>query len=222
MLTKAKQLVTIDDKCSYGKVSQLGEKRNAERTRNSILQAAKEELLEKGYSGTRIESIAARAGVKKQLIYHYFNGKEELIRETIMNLLSATPPENFHLPTNPVNIAEFRLKVNLDYLMEFLKFTTWEALDTFPGGINEEENRTKILQSYTDDMKAKQEAGLVPRDLNPALITLMLSSLTIYPLINGHVTRMITGLSPDDPEFQQEWSRFLRRISEKIFAVESK
>ncbi|MBP1972237.1 hypothetical protein [Cohnella thailandensis] len=67
-------------------------------------------------------------------------------------------------------------------------------------------------------MKSKQEMGLVPEELDPAMITLMLSSLTIYPLLNGLVTRMITGLEPDDPEFQQRWSRFLRQISERIFS----
>ncbi len=63
--------------------------------------------------------------------------------------------------------------------------------------------------------------GLVPEELDPALITLMISSLTVYPLLYSNVTRMITGLSPEDPEFDEKWTTFLRVISERIFKTES-
>ncbi|WP_245308272.1 TetR/AcrR family transcriptional regulator [Halalkalibacter urbisdiaboli] len=39
------------------------------------MDATKEEFFEKGYNGARIKSIAKRAGLNKQLIYHYFKGK---------------------------------------------------------------------------------------------------------------------------------------------------
>ncbi|MBB6732086.1 TetR/AcrR family transcriptional regulator [Cohnella zeiphila] len=202
----------------------MGEIRNAERTRGTILQAAKEEFFEKGYTGARIESIAKRAGVNKQLIYHYFKGKDELIKETINEtiheFISSLPSGNLALPANPVHIAEFRLKLNLEHLRDFLKFTAWEAVDEVPENVNGEKIRKRILQSYNEDMKSKQEMGLVPEGLDPAFITLMLSSLTNYPLLYGNVTRMITGHTLDEPEFQQQWASFLRTISERIFRIE--
>lgn len=199
----------------------MGEIRNAERTRKNILQAAREEFFEKGYTGTRIESIAKRAGVNKQLIYHYFKGKNELIDETIKHFITQLPSENFTLPANPAHIAEFRYNINQEHLMDFLKFTAWEAVENLPDSIKGEKQRKKILDSYNEDMKSKQEMGLVPKELDPTLITLMMSSLTIYPLLYGEVTRMITGLHPDDPMFQEKWTKFLREISERIFNTNS-
>ncbi|UFT99323.1 TetR/AcrR family transcriptional regulator [Radiobacillus kanasensis] len=198
----------------------MGEIRDAERTRKKILQAAKKEFFERGYHGTRIESIAKRAGVKKQLIYHYFKGKDDLINQTIADFVSAVPTENLTLPTNPVDIAEFRLEVNLNNLRDFLKFTAWEAVEELPHNVNGEEIRSKVLQSYNADMKSKQEMGLVPKELDPALITLMMSSLTIYPLLYDNVTRLITGHTLEEPEFQEKWAQFLRQISERIFERE--
>ncbi|MCF2941993.1 TetR/AcrR family transcriptional regulator [Paenibacillus tarimensis] len=198
----------------------MGEIRNAERTRKAILQAAKEEFFEKGYTGARIESIAKRAGINKQLIYHYFKGKEQLINETIEDFMASLPSGNFTLPADPRDIAEFRFNVNVNHLMEFLKFTAWEAVDTVPENVNGEEHRRRVLQSYNEDMKAKQEKGQVPKELDPALLTLMLSSLTVYPLLYSSVTRMITGRAPDDPEFQQRWAQFLGLISERIFKMD--
>lgn len=43
-----------------------------------ILEAALEEFTRYGYAGTRLEDVAARAGVTKGTIYVYFPGKEQL------------------------------------------------------------------------------------------------------------------------------------------------
>lgn len=199
----------------------MGKIRDAERTRKKILEAAKDEFFEKGYTGARIDSIAKRAGLKKQLIYHYFKGKDELINETIDDFATSLPAGNLILPKNPVDIAEFRFKVNKEHLMDFLKFTAWEAVDTnIPQNSNGEERRQKVLQSYVEDMKSKKESGLVPEELDPSLLTLMISSITIYPLLYSNVTRMITGLEADDPEFQEKWAKFLHQISQRIFSIE--
>ncbi|MDN4072920.1 TetR/AcrR family transcriptional regulator [Fictibacillus terranigra] len=198
-------------------MNELGEIRNAERTRKSILEAAREEFFEKGYSGARIESIAKRAGVNKQLIYHYFKGKDQLINETIDDVLTSLPAGNLVLPANPTQIAEFRFNVNQKYLMDFLKFTAWEAIDKGSNNLKGIQHREKILHSYNEDMKAKQEMGLVPKELDPTMITLMMSSITIYPLLYPDVTRMITGLDPEDTEFKEKWTHYLHQISERIF-----
>lgn len=204
-----------------GKVIVMGEVRNAERTRKSILLAAREEFFEKGFNGTRIESIAKRAGINKQLIYHYFKNKDELMNETITDFIQSLPLGTFTLPANPVDIAEFRYKANITKLLDFLKYTAWEAVEELPENKNGEDIRRHVLHSYNDDMKSKQEMGLVPQELDPSLITLMISSLTIYPIINSNVTKMITGYDAEDPEFQQKWAQFLRVISERIFKVDS-
>src|SRR4051812_37532369 len=52
--------------------------RDAERTRERILDAALVEFGEHGFAGARIEAIARRAGVNQQLISYYFDGKAGL------------------------------------------------------------------------------------------------------------------------------------------------
>src|SRR3569833_2011975 len=53
-------------------------KRDPERTRERLLEAAVAEFGEHGYAGARIGAIARRAGVNQQLISYYFDGKEGL------------------------------------------------------------------------------------------------------------------------------------------------
>jgi AcrR family transcriptional regulator len=43
-----------------------------------LLDAARREFSDKGIAGARMEEIARAAGVTKQLVYHYFAGKEQL------------------------------------------------------------------------------------------------------------------------------------------------
>ena len=54
------------------------QRRNPEATRNKLLLAARREFADSGLAGARVDEIAARAGVNKQLVYHYFGDKDAL------------------------------------------------------------------------------------------------------------------------------------------------
>ena len=53
-------------------------KRNAQRTQESILNAAQAEFCNHGYTGARMERIARRSRSNIRMIYHYFGNKEKL------------------------------------------------------------------------------------------------------------------------------------------------
>ena len=46
---------------------------------DAILRAAVDEFLEKGYDGSSMDAVAARAGLTKGGLYHHFSSKEELL-----------------------------------------------------------------------------------------------------------------------------------------------
>jgi TetR/AcrR family transcriptional regulator len=54
------------------------QRRNPEATRRKLLVAARHEFAAAGLAGARVDEIAARAGVNKQLVYHYFGDKDAL------------------------------------------------------------------------------------------------------------------------------------------------
>src|ERR1700712_667081 len=57
--------------------------RNSAATIARILAGAEAEFGTKGLDGGKIEDIARAAGISKQLIYHYFSGKDELYGEML-------------------------------------------------------------------------------------------------------------------------------------------
>ncbi|MGY0021803.1 TetR/AcrR family transcriptional regulator [Streptomyces sp. cg35] len=55
-----------------------GRIRDAARTKAEILAVATEEFARAGYTGARVDEIAARTRTTKRMIYYYFGGKEQL------------------------------------------------------------------------------------------------------------------------------------------------
>jgi AcrR family transcriptional regulator len=52
--------------------------------RKKILDAAADNFAAEGFSGARVDDIAASAGVNKRLLYHYVGAKSELLRAVLI------------------------------------------------------------------------------------------------------------------------------------------
>src|SRR5918997_4327319 len=52
--------------------------RDAARSRAEVLDVAEQVFSEAGFSGARVDEIAARMSTTKRMIYYYFGSKEEL------------------------------------------------------------------------------------------------------------------------------------------------
>jgi AcrR family transcriptional regulator len=57
--------------------------RDADATREEILDAATEEFADKGLSGARVDKIADRTSTSKRMIYYYFGSKDALYRAVL-------------------------------------------------------------------------------------------------------------------------------------------
>ena len=74
----------------------------SENSKYRILKAARKVFAEKGYDGARVDEIAREAGINKAMLYYYFNSKENILREVIMNIsLTYKEDEN-----NQFNISD--------------------------------------------------------------------------------------------------------------------
>jgi AcrR family transcriptional regulator len=63
---------------SRGGKSRLQRTNDPEGNRRNIVEVATREFAEKGFSGARVDEIAARTKTSKRMIYYYFAGKEGL------------------------------------------------------------------------------------------------------------------------------------------------
>jgi len=86
-------------------------------TRQQILDAAREALVEHGFTGTTTRSVAERAGVRGSLVHYHFGGKQQLLAAVLdrenLRLLSRQDA----LFAGPLPLAE-RWRTACGYLRE--------------------------------------------------------------------------------------------------------
>ena len=189
----------------------MGKVRDAERTRGRIVEAAVGEFAEKGFAGARVESIGRRAGVNKQLLYHYFGGKEELFREVVERKIEERLGRLEGSPGELGDLLEYHFEKLYEDL-DWLRFLTWEAANRSEEAPLEEERRGSIARQV-EDLREKGIRGDLPSDLDPRYLQLAIYALTTYPMAFAQITRMTTGQDPESPEFREEWRAFLRRFA---------
>ncbi len=190
---------------------ELGRVRDAERTRGRIVEAAVREFAEKGFAGARVESIGRRAGVNKQLLYHYFGGKEELFREVVERKIEERLGRLEGSPGKLEELLEYHFEALYEDL-DWIRFLTWEAADRRDDAHMEEERRESVAQQI-EDLREKGVRGDLPPDLDPRYLQLAIYALTSYPVAFAQVTRMVTDQDPESPEFREAWRGFLRRFA---------
>ena len=94
------------------------ERRPEERPRE-ILDAAFEVFSEKGYRATRLEEVAERAGATKGAIYHYFDGKEDLLIRTVTDRMRTVFGEMTRTLETPDRTPTAHLETGLRRAWEF-------------------------------------------------------------------------------------------------------
>ncbi|HZL74810.1 MAG TPA: helix-turn-helix domain-containing protein [Propionibacteriaceae bacterium] len=186
-------------------------KRDPERTRERILDAAAVEFGEHGFAGARISAIARRAGVNEQLISYYFDSKEGLYRalQQHWQMISAdaSRPE---LPIADVVAAFLRLNVEQ---RSFARLLAWDGLaHTGSDAVVQD----AYFAEMVEELLRRQRAGELANDLDPAHVLLMLFAAALAPTVIPQIARQLTGLSADSAEFQAAYADQLRRVVERL------
>jgi MFS family permease len=85
------------------------------------------------------------------------------------------------------------------------------------GGLSDHDaTREAVMLRQIDEIRRRQESGLVPPDLDAAALQLMVVALAATPHLLPQVTRMTTSYAPDTTEFRGIWGRFLRQLGERL------
>jgi AcrR family transcriptional regulator len=155
--------------------------RNAEATRERILDAALAEFSAHGIAGARVDRIAQAAKCNKNLIYVYFEDKETLFKTVLSKHLTRVHEEKpfapGDLPGYAAGVFDFAI-ANPD-LMRLLAWSTLEQKTKLPA------ERVATLQAKVAAVTKAQNAGEVgtafPADF---LVTAVMSLATAWSVAN--------------------------------------
>jgi AcrR family transcriptional regulator len=121
-----------------------------------ILRAAMQTFVERGFAATRLEEVAARAGVSKGTLYLYFSNKEDLFRSAVQD--SIVP----HIQSGEARLANFQ-GAPVTLLREL--YNAWAAVVTDPllGGlcklmVAEAANFPEVARFYVHEVVIRTRA----------------------------------------------------------------
>ncbi len=186
---------------------------NAER-RALIVEAAGRLFGDRGYDATRLDDVAAAAGVTKPILYRHFDAKQGLYlallarhRDDLSGFAAAIPAEG---------PAQERLRAVLDVWLAYVEARSyaWRMLFRDTGGGPEIqafrlEVHTRARAVLVDLIRSLSEVPIPPRELEPLaeLMSMGMASLVLWwmdnpqiprPAIVDAMTRLWTGLLTTD------------------------
>jgi AcrR family transcriptional regulator len=189
-----------------------GAARDPERTRGRILAAALAEFSAKGFAGARVDAIARRAKGNKRMLYHYFGDKSGLFREVLRRKITERRALMEGASGDPAENLPFRFAMMCRDL-DWVRLLGWEAVQNTGDRVLEEKFRRKGTARSLARVRREQAAGNLTTEYDSHHLVLAKLSLAMFPAAFPHATRLITGKSVRDPEFQRDYADFLKRFA---------
>ncbi|WP_405057445.1 TetR family transcriptional regulator [Kribbella sp. NBC_01505] len=176
--------------------------RDAERTKQQLLDAAVTEFGAHGFSGARVSAIADRAGVNKQLISYYFGGKQGLY-QAVADRWRAGEPTVTQDAKDLGEVVGAYARTSMEQ-PDLLRLLVREGLDRDTAG-GDEEAQYQRFQGMLADFARRQSEGELPDDVDPAYAALALFGISAAPVVFPQIARAL-GLDPDSPDFASQYA----------------
>ncbi|QQO11998.1 TetR family transcriptional regulator [Bradyrhizobium diazoefficiens] len=178
------------------------QRRDPVATRNKLLTAARLEFARHGFAGARVDEIAARAGVNKQLVYHYFGDKDALylavlewvyadIREQERQLnLEGLPPEK---AIRKLIEASFDyLATNPDFIV-LLNDENRGGARHVRGSTRLEAMHSPLVRSVSHILHEGVRSGVFRKGIDPVQLYISIAGLSYFYLSNTPTLSAIFG-----------------------------
>jgi TetR/AcrR family transcriptional regulator len=175
-----------------------GSKRPAEATegsRTALLQAARAAFAEGGLEGARVDDIARRAGINKQLVYHYFGSKDGLYTAVLEAVYHEIREQEAALKLDalPAEEAMRRLiEFSFDYLAktpDFVRILSDENAHHgrhLKGSASVAEMNRPIIELIRKTLARGVEEGVFRRGLDPLHVYLSIAGMSFFYFANIH------------------------------------
>ena len=187
--------------------------RDAARSQQAILGAARDEFAEHGLGGARMERIAERAGVDKRLIYHYFENKDSLFLAVLEDTYRSirTAEQQLHLTDLPPAEAVRRLtEFTWNYYLahpEFLTLLNSANLHRarhLEGSKRARELNSPLIATLGTVLEKGRAEGVFRGGIDPMQLYISIAALSYFYLGNNHTLSAIFGRNLLAPKARAE------------------
>jgi len=192
-------------------MTEVKRRRDAQRSREAILDAAEHLFAERGYEATSLQLVGTAAGVSRGTPGYFFGSKEGLYR-AVFNRAFIRVDAILHAAYSEADGAEPReaiagiVSAYLSIPHEIVRLGDREALR---GGktIQDIEPRLSQLRSSLDQLQALTGNRL--KEVPARLLLICIVALAWYPVSHSATMLPALGLDIDDPAFRSEYTTFV-------------
>lgn len=167
--------------------------RDAEQSRRNILDVATRHFAAKGFSGARIDEIAAETATSKRMIYYYFGDKEGLYVAVLEEAYSRIRRIEATLDLDHLDpeaaLAEL-VGFTFSYQSENPDFIRLVMIENIHGGVFLASSRVirdlnvSVIAAMERICARGQAAGLFRRDLDMIDLHMTISALSVFNVAN--------------------------------------
>lgn len=190
-------------------------------TQQKILNAAREEFIELGYEGARIQRIAENSRANKAMIYYYFTSKKELYRRVITNVFGGALGQIRGIFEVDMSVEE-KVRALVEFYVSFYRSNTGFIRLMLREIASNSPILTGVLEELKDTIKGYDYPGAVEtrllginsgskvRDVDPRHTMMSLVSMCAGFFMLRPVASAILSLSPEEAErFAAERSKHI-------------
>jgi TetR/AcrR family transcriptional regulator len=177
-------------------------RRDPAATRKKLLTAARREFAGSGLAGARVDEIATRAGVNKQLVYHYFGDKDALylaVLEWVYEEIRAKERELNLDGLPPEQAIKKLIESSFDYLAAHPDFIVL-LNDENRGGARHvrgsrklEAMHSPLVSLVSAILSQGVKAGVFRKGINPVHLYISIAGLSYFYFSNTPTLSAIFG-----------------------------
>jgi AcrR family transcriptional regulator len=168
--------------------------RDAERTKQAILDAAKIEFAEKGLAGARVDAIAEQSGANKRMLYYYFGSKDDLyvaVLEDVYGAMRRTESELDVTHLEPMEGLRRLIEFKFDYYLKnpiVIRILAGENLQNARFLTRSKRLRhmhLSVVQSLEAVLTAGRKAGIMRGGVDPVQLYISIAGLSYFYFANS-------------------------------------
>jgi AcrR family transcriptional regulator len=192
--------------------------RDADRTRQEILEVATHEFAERGFAGARVDEIANQTRTTKRMLYYYFGSKEQLFvavleraYATIRAAEQTIEVDHLDPPAAIRRLAE----LTFDHQESHPDFSRLVSIENIhrarhiAGRADFAGQNTPAIELIERILERGRRDGSFTRHVDAIDLHMMISAFCIFRMANRHTFGAIFDRDLVDPDLRERYRRML-------------
>ena len=190
-------------------------------TEEKILQAAEDEMLERGFEGARMRSISEKAEINKGLLHYYFKSKEALLIKVFQKTfreIFVSLEEVFQSDAPLFEKVELAVDKYSDFLIKYPRLPLFIITEM---NRNPEKHMMSMRKagvnppfgSLVAELEENKKSGLIRKDFASEQFIMNMMGLILFPLIAKPMIMFMNDMT------QAEYKTLITNRKKEVTAI---